>query len=300
MLLTLYLEILKSGGATGEAAHLMASVLEGLARFGKMANVDLLGDFLEVLREIMTDIMNNHSIYNEDNGEEKDDGEHNDDDDSIGGMFTGRNIRNILLCIVTAFSLVMNHSSTGRLPMSIDLSKFVLTLYQILSDLSLDCDLEFSHKSLRLADPLSIHNLVEKPNVNVSTKAELLLRCLDYVFFRSKNGTLPRATSFTKRIYVALLQAPEKTSLASLKFVGKLTSRYDESIKGLWNTEERISGEGSYILGTERAINREVELERCNSGAATLWENVLLDKHYSPMVRDGARSLMKNSKGKET
>ena len=43
----------------------------------------------------------------------------------------------------------------GKLPMAIDLSKFVSTLYIILTDLALDPDLEFSHKTLRLADPLS-------------------------------------------------------------------------------------------------------------------------------------------------
>lgn len=305
MALTIYLEILKNG-SHGEAAHLMALVLEGLARFGKMANAELLGDFLEVLREIMLDIMSHHSLYDEDGDERPDggatadDGDDDDDDDDLsgGGVFRGRDIRNVLLCIVTAFLLVTNHSATGRLPMSIDLSKFVTTLYGVLADLSLDCDLEFLHKSLRLADPLLVHTLVEKPAVNVSTKAELLLRCLDYVFFRSKNGTLPRATAFVKRLYMAVLQTPEKTSLALLKFVGKITSRYDESLKGLWNTEERISGEGSYVLGTERHIRREVELERSNAGAATLWETVLLDKHYCPMVRDGARSLMNNSKPK--
>ena len=74
-------------------------------------------------------------------------------------------------------------------------------------------------------------------------------------------------------------------------------NRYGENIKGLWNTEERISGEGNYILGIERQNkDKDVELERSNSGAATLWENVLLDKHYSIMIKDGSRSLMKNSK----
>lgn len=67
MLLALYLEILKAGSHTSSipnnnANDLMASVLEGLARFGQMANFDLLGDFLEVLREIMTDIMDEHSL----------------------------------------------------------------------------------------------------------------------------------------------------------------------------------------------------------------------------------------------
>ena len=285
MILTLYLEILKAGttaqidGKKNEATLLMGSVLEGLSKFGQMSHLRLLGDFLEVLREIMGDIINEHSF--------------NQDSDNEGGLFTGKELRTILLCIATSFSLVLNHNSMGKLPMAVDLNKFVSTLYLILADLSLDPDLEFSYKTLRLADPMS--NQIEKPAVNVSTKAELLLRCLDFIFFRSKNGTIPRATAFIKRLYMLTLQTPEKTSLASLKFIGKLMNRYDEGIKGLWNTEERISGEGNYILGIER-LNKDVDIERSNSDAATLWENVLLDKHYANLVKDGSRSLMKNSK----
>ena len=273
MVLKLYLEILREGTHTTEnkndAGQLMAAVLEGLSKFGQMANFDLLGDFLEVLREIMLDIVEEHKIE---------------------GMYDGKQLRTILLCIATSFTLVLNHSALGKI--SMDLSKFVNVLYTIIAELSLDCDLEFSHKTLRIADPLTLE--LEKPSVNVSTKSELLLRCLDNIFFRSRNGTASRATAFIKRLYIASLNMPEKTSLATLKFIGKLMARYDE-VKGLWNTEERINGEGSYILGLER-LDREVELERCNAGAATLWENVLLDKHYNPMVRDGSRSLMKNSK----
>lgn len=306
MVLTLYLEILKAGSSSSQlidgdgkktkndASLLMGAVLEGLSRFGQMSNLDLLGDFLEVLREIMTDIIEEHKQSGDND---------NDNDDESGGMYSGNELRTILLCIATSFSLVLNHNSMGKLPMAIDLSKFVSTLYIILTDLALDPDLEFSHKTLRLADPLSSSssssNELEnnKPAVNVSTKAELLLRCLDFIFFRSKNGTIPRATAFIKRLYILTLQTPEKTSLANLKFIGKLMNRYGENIKGLWNTEERISGEGNYILGIERQNkDKDVELERSNSGAATLWENVLLDKHYSIMIKDGSRSLMKNSK----
>ncbi|KAK6454312.1 nuclear export of pre-ribosomes [Scheffersomyces xylosifermentans] len=290
MLLMLYLEILKAGSHTlesgrNDATLLMAPVLEGLSRFGQMANFDLLGDFLEVLREIMSDIIEEHNLGSFDT----------DIDDESGGMYDGRQIRTILLCIATSFSLLLNHGATGKLPIAVDLSKFVSSLYLILADLANDCDLEFSHKTLRLADPIALSAVPEKPSVNVSTKAELLLRCLDFIFFRSKNGSVPRAAAFTKRLYIAALQTPEKTTLATLKFIGKLVSRYDESLKGLWNSEERINGEGTYALGIERP-DREVELERCNEGAATLWENVLLDKHYCPMVREGSRSLMNNSK----
>lgn len=305
-LLKLYLEILKAGSNSilnhkNDATLLMAPVLEGLSRFGKMANLDLLGDFLEVLREIMVDIIESNSIDSEieiENTKQPSEETEDGDNETGLGLFDARQIRTILLCIVTSFSLTLNHLSVGKIPISLDLSKFISSLYLILADLSLDCDLEFSHKSLRLLDPLSTSNQVDKPSVNVSTKAELLLNCLDSIFFRSKNGSVSRAVSFTKRLYMSILHTPEKTSLATLKFIGKLVNRHGESVKGLWNTEERISGEGTYHLGIESG-NKEVELERSNAAAATLWESVLLDNHYSPMVRDGSRSLMKLSKAND-
>lgn len=297
-ILRMYLEILKAGlvhgGNNKDAARLMAAVLEGLSRFGQMANFDLLGDFLLVLREIMTDIIQDHALAKDFSHSLQENEDDDEEDEDTGGQYTPGQLRTVLLCIATAFALVLNHGSNGKLPMTIDLSVFVGSLYAILADVCLDTDLEFSHKTLRLADPLAESTLVVKPSVNVSTTAELLLRCLDFVFFKSKNGTLPRASAFTKRLYMLVLHTPERTLLACLKFIGKLTARYDESLKGLWNTEERISDLGNYHLGIESV--RPVDLERCNSGAATLWESVVLDRHYSPMIKDGLRSLLKNSK----
>lgn len=280
-LLTTYLHILKAGalGTDGVTSHLIAPVLEGLSIYGRMANFDLLGDFLEVLREILDSSMEELNA-----ADKSPDMDIND----------ARRVNLILLCIVTSFSLVANNSSVGKLPISLDLSKFVTSLHAILSEISLDCDLELSSKSLRLADPLA-GDRPFKPSVNVSTRTELLLRCLNSIFFGSKNGSSIRACAFTKRVYISILQAPERTSLALLKFIGKLVSRYDGGIKGLWSTEERIDGNGVYSLGIERE-DMIIDLDRSKSEAATLWENVILDKHYSPMVRDGARSLFKNSK----
>lgn len=308
MMLTLYLEILKAGTYTmiasvaQDASQLMAAVLEGLSRFGQMANFDLLGDFLLVLKEIMQDIVESHSLYDtnplvttkEKDGDNEEDDD-NDEDDLIGGVYYGTQVRQVLLCIATSFALVLNHSSMGKLPITTDLSAFTNTLYAVIVDFMLDADLELSHRTLRLADPLGRVDIVDKPAVNVATKAELLLRCLDFIFFKSRNGSSSRAAAFIKRLHMGALHAPERTTIATLKFVAKLVSRYGEEVKGLWNTEERISGEGLYVLGIETS-KREVELDRCNSGAATIWENVLLDKHYCNTIKDGSRHLMKQSK----
>lgn len=295
LLLALYLEILKAGTESleekSEASALMASVLEGLSKFGQMANFDLLGDFLEVLRETMINIVSEHSLEHDKFGlQEMDD---------TGALYDGDEVRKLLLCIAASFALVLNHGEVGRLPISVDLSRFVSTLYLILADVCLDTDLEFSHKSMRLADPLSDSDIPNKPTVNVSTKAELLLKSLDFIFFRSRNGTLPRAMAFSKRLYVTLLHSPEKTCIATLKFIGKLVGRFGDGLKGMWISDDKIAGEGNYILGIEKE-GFEVDMERSNIGSAVLWENVLLDKHYCPIIRDGSRSLMKSSKATDS
>lgn len=263
LVLKLYLEILKAGCHDGNvgAKKLFGLVLEGLAKFGRMANFDLLGDFLEVLKEIMRDVVQEIDV----------------------------DVRLLLLCAATCFSLLLNHLDVGKV--AIDMLSVVQTVYQLLDEIGLDADLEYSHKTLRLADPLTS----DKPVVNVSTTAELLLRTLDATFFKLKNGTKIRALAFTKRLYMETLHFPEKLALAVLKFVGKLMARFP-GVGALYSTEE-ILGEGNYLLGIEPSLRSEViEISRSQPHAATLWENVLLDAHYNPQVRDGLRLLMKQLK----
>ncbi|SCU82735.1 LAME_0C02630g1_1 [Lachancea meyersii CBS 8951] len=251
MTLALYLNILKNG-----ISQLIGAVLEGLSKFGHMSNFDLLGDFLEVMRELIA----------------------TSDLDTLSSAET----RKVLLCIVTAFSLVSRHSA---MKVTMDLSSFVDALYAIIPNLALDADIEYSHKSLRLADPLNIE--FSKPSVNISTKAELLLRALDYVFFRSKSGSNIRAAAFTKRLHIAVSNTPEKTVVAVLKFMDKLMSKYPE-IGGLYSTEDRI-GNGAYQLEADTPA-------RSNAQAATIWENSLLLKHYSPLVVKGTKAMLEKSR----
>lgn len=251
MLLMFYLEALK-----GRPEKLMASVLESLSKFGHMVNIELMGDFLQVLREISEDI-----IYEDD--------------------FSSDKVKQILLCIITSFSLVAN---LPQRKVVVDLNKFVDYLYTLLPHLALDTDIEFSHKTLRLMDPLLTTELNLKPNVNVSTKAELLLRCLNVIFFNSKSGSAKRSLAFIKRLSNSLLELPEKTSITILKFMDKLFGRFEE-IKNLYTTEDRIQN-GVYYPESN-------EIERANTEVAVLWENVLLENHYCPNVSMGVKHLMK-------
>lgn len=246
MMMRTYLDILKE-----KPSNLMASVLEGLAKIGHMANFDLLGDFLEVFREIIKE----------------------SDDDAT---------REVLLSVATAFALVASHQ---QFKVTVDLSFFVDSLYAILLDVSTDVDIEFSHKTLRLADPLSIEH--KSPSVNISTRIELLLKGLENIFFRSKNGSKVRALAFNKRLAMSLLQTPEKSSIAIIKFLEKLMGRYSE-LSGSYSTEDRISN-GKFLMDVQVPA-------RANAEAATVWETLLLEKHYSPIVAKGAKSLMQRAK----
>lgn len=253
MLLTFYLEALKA-----RPEKLMASVLESLSKFGHMVNVELMGDFLQVLREIAAD------IFAEDD-------------------YSSDKVKQVLLCIITSFSLVAN---LPQRKVVVDLNRFVDYLYALLPHLALDSEVEFSHKSLRLMDPLLTSELNLKPNVNVSTKAELLLRCLNVIFFNSKSGSAKRSLAFVKRLSGAALHLPEKTAVTILKFLDKLFGRYEE-IKNLYTTEDRVQN-GIYYPESD-------EIERANTEVAVLWENILLDSHYCPNVAMGVRHIMKKA-----
>lgn len=279
----LYLEILRSSLLEStDARMLVAAVLEGLSRFGPMANVDLVGDFLEVLKELMDNI-----IWEQES--------ENNTKSSTRGVYTAENIRKMLLCVATAFALISNHTENGKLPFPVDLSRFVEALYVILTDIALDANLELSSKSLRLEDPLGEKLGEEKPAVNVSTRAELLLKCLDFIFFRSKSGSNTRAMLFLKRIFMMSLHTPEKTTNANFKFVSKLMHRYGNFLHTLWSTEDKVEEDSVYNLGYEHTFT-DHRMKTSNAHGATLWENIIYETHYCQTHRDFSRSLAKLSK----
>lgn len=257
-LLTLYLEILRS-----RPEKLMAPVLEGISKYGRQVNLDMIGDFLQVLREISHDLL---------------------DSSNENIMFLNASqTRQVLLCVITSFSL-LSYLPSKRV--HLDLNNFVEYLYRLLPLLSEDAEIEFSYKTLRLMDPLAT-DLKMKPSVNISTEAELLLKGLNAIFFKSRSGSQARSLAFTKRLYTAMLQFPDKSTIAVMKFIGKLISRYDD-IVSLYTTEDRIQN-GVYRPYAET-------IEGANTEVAVLWENLLLEKHYNPTIAMGARALINRAK----
>ncbi|KUJ07240.1 nucleolar complex-associated protein 3 [Mollisia scopiformis] len=277
MVFVTYFRILKM-----RSPNLMGAVLEGLARYAHLINQDFFGDLLEALKDLT-----GHA----ETGDDVEDGDGDGDEDTE----TTRNLtREALLCIITAFALLEGQDAAkAQASLSLDLSYFITHLYRTLHALSLNPDIELSSKSLHLPDPNDPSSLTTSKNkVNIQTTTVLLLRSLTSILTPALAArAVPplRIAAFTKQLLTSSLHLPEKSCLAMVGLLGKVTKTHEKKIASLWNTEER-RGDGMFdALGGE--------VEGSNPFAATVWEGELLRKHFSPAVRDGVKVMEKNILG---
>lgn len=248
LVFTTYFRILKEGNR-----NILGAALEGLAKFTHLINVDFFGDLLEVLKELMQDQSAQNIL----------------------------STRETLLCIVTAFTLLSEQGSTKE-TISLDLSKFMDSLYACLIDLTFNVDLE--HSGGRQKDTDAQTTLVApKFKVNVSTEGEMLLRALDAVFFKHRVQGSSRLAAFVKRLATASLHFPEKSAAAALEMTKRLVIRYSK-LYSLFSSDES-AGDGVYNGETDNPA-------LSNPAAATVWELTLYRNHFSPKVTNAAQSLL--------
>lgn len=254
----LYFKILKE-----RSPSLMSAALEGLAKFAHLINADFFGDLLEVLRELVNERQKRLV-----NGEYE---------------FRESATREALLCIVTAFALLDGQAGES---MNLDLSFFVNHFYSSLYAVALNPDVELSHKTLRLDDPLE-EGVAKRPAVNIATEMEMVVRIFEAIFLRRRNTSKLRAEAFSKRLTTGSLHLPEKSSIASLKILHRMITKFN-GVKSLFTTEDRVAN-GVY--------HPEADVpEHSNPEAATIWETALLGKHYSPKVSQAAQAVLRSSK----
>jgi nucleolar complex protein 3 len=267
-----YFRILKT-----RSAHLMGAVLEGLARYAHLINQDFFGDLLEALKDLI-----GHAETGDDVEEEAEDEE------------TTRNLtREALLCIITAFALLEGQDAAkAQASLSLDLSFFITHLYRTLYPLALNPDIELSAKSLHLPDPNNPSTPImasTNNKINIQTTTVLLLRSLSSVLIPqlAVRAVPPlRIAAFSKQLLSSSLHMPEKSCMAVMGLMGKVTKVHEKKIASLWNTEER-RGDGTFDPLC-------AEVEGSNPFAATVWEGELLRKHFCPGVRDGVKTMEKN------
>ncbi|KAF2015494.1 nucleolar complex-associated protein 3 [Aaosphaeria arxii CBS 175.79] len=277
MVFVTYFRILKA-----RSQMLMGAVLEGLARYAHLINQDFFGDILEALRDIIaTAEVSAAAEASEDDEEEEDDNEMPD-----------RNLtRESLLCVITAFALLEGQDgATAASALKLDLSFFITHLYRTLHPVALNADIELGSKSLHLPDPHAPGNQAQSSTnkINVQTTVVLLIRSLSSVLLppASIRAVPPvRIAAFCKQLMTVSLQLPEKSCIAMLGLLNKVSKTHGKKVGALWNTEER-RGDGVFDA-------LKLEIEGSNPFAATVWEGELLRKHYCPAVRDAVVSIEK-------
>jgi len=96
----------------------------------------------------------------------------------------------------------------------------------------------------------------------------------------------PRVAAFSKQLLTSSLHLPEKSCLAMLGLMNRVTKTHGQKIAGMWNTEER-RGDGVFD-----PLRKEVE--GSNPFACTVWEGEILQSHYCPGVREAIKGLERN------
>ncbi|KAI7826532.1 nucleolar complex-associated protein-domain-containing protein [Gamsiella multidivaricata] len=267
-----YFRILKHApGST-----LLPAVLEGLAKFAHLINVDFFTDLLEVLKKIMVGGTDAHNF----------------------DPYTPANRRTQLLCIVTAFHLLQGQGEA----LNIDLKAFYVQFYTTLLTVAMNSDIEGDifeaaessakekEKQKQAAKAQwkgksSKKAIEDEALVVLDTDRELILKGFELLFFSTK-GKIPviRSASFLKRIAIASLHFPNKSMKDFLTIMKKLIQKQPQLDQLLTGSDEDRAGNGVYLP----ALN---DPELCNPMAASLWEFELMKSHFDPKVRQMAREL---------
>lgn len=179
------------------------------------------------------------------------------------------NTRQSLLCTLTAFQLLKGQGSGEE--QNTDLGFFVNSLYQTLYEMGTNPLIERSHKSLQSSHAGKF-----------ASETDLLVRCLELLFFKRRGVSRPRMLAFTKRLAECSIQFPERSCLVALKAMRELVKQHPEAA-ALLSTEDRV-GRGNYDPSAEVP-------EQANSEVATIWEVALLRTHYDPRIQQAAKDV---------
>ena len=258
LVFALYLHLLRDGPRRNKTAALL-----GLTRFSHLVNLDLFGDLLEILKELIADAVGVPESGNEDL----------------------RNDHYILLCISTALRLLAGQPSTKE-TVALDLSPFVHQLYRICTSLCLDQQVQ---PLLEVNEARAVPFKERPEDSTTITLAETLVRCLNVVLFERRAPGHVRTLAFAKRMLISSLGvSDERAAFAMLSLVERIKARDSASrLRALFNAEDMVVGEGRF--------DPEQDNYELSNAASTLgFEACLLTKHFAPQVRDVTHQLLKS------
>jgi nucleolar complex protein 3 len=247
-----YFRILKNASKS----TLLSPVLEGLAKFAHLINVDFFHDLLNVLKQISLDQYQNYLDAN---------GNHSSE------------TKNALHCVIAAFQLLSGQGEA----LNIDLKDFYSSLYTQMMRIPLStgsCVVEQD-----LASPVGEMNHMA---VLRHSDIHILLQGFELVFYRKKQLPIQRVAAFAKRLATISLQLAPNALLACLAMIRSLLIRFPK-LDILFDVESRM-GTGVYMLYLD-------DPELANANATNIWEISQLAKHYHPRVREFAKHILEMS-----
>ena len=262
LLFALYFRIVKLEYRT----PLLPSALEGLARFSHLVNVDFFRDLLEVLKKI---IQRGGS-----GGAEEVEAE--EEDIEAGDLGPRNDMREKLLCVVTAFELLQGQGEA----LNIDLGDFVSALYAIILPLALSPTFEETPYLGR--NELTLEHRASAKLAQ--TEADLLFRALAAIFLLPRSLPSPvRTLAFSKRLMTSCLNWPPASQLRTLVFLRSLLIREPKLEAMLETGDRRIDG---------RWRGQVDEPERAEPESTCWWEAGLFRFHPDEKVRLEAKKLL--------
>ena len=246
-----------------------------------LINQDFFGDLLEVLKTLIIDpdlpLMS--------------DAEGGESINKVSELPTRTEGRFNLLCVTTAFALLEGQDiAKSASSLGLDLSFFTKLLYNSLPTLAVDTDIELSARTARqlhaaLSGAAFVDTdqaLQQTSKINVQTTIVLLVRAISAALIPRSSPPL-RLAAFTKQLYAAALQLPEKSSRALLGVLTQTLKNHSRKLATMWNTEERRC-DGVYDPSRS-------DFEGSNPFASTVWEGELLRHHFCPKVKEAAKEL---------
>ncbi|KAI8825104.1 CBF/Mak21 family-domain-containing protein [Fimicolochytrium jonesii] len=254
----IYFRILKNASNS----PLLPAVLEGLARFAHLINVEFFADLLEVLKKISYE---QYQSYIQ------------------GSAASTADTRSAFHCVIAAFQLLSGQGEA----LNLDLKDFYSSMYSQMMRLAMSPGAALAIAGTkRDKDRRERHAANTTEVVHMETRSgseiELALQGFELLFYKKRAVPVERVAAFVKRLATIGLHLPAHATLACLAIIRSLIIRFPR-LESLMDAEGRI-GTGVY-----RPLLEDPELS--NPFATNMWELTLLLHHYHPTVRTLAKHV---------
>ena len=269
LLFALYFSVIKLDARSA----VLPAALEGLAKFAHLISVDFFRDLLDNLRRIMR-------------------GRGQAAAEAEARIATRQDVRERLLCIVTALALLSGQGEA----LNLDLVDFINELYVVLLTLAASPSIEEradvdDGKPARPSDA---------NRTALASEADLAFRALASIFVSSRASANPptRTLAFAKRLLTCALAWPADSAVRALELVRTMAVR-EPALEFMLTTGDDDDGGGQAGAGGDGVYNPLADDPALSNPQSTVWWELatLRSAHYDERVRAEAAKLAGYVKG---